>query len=50
MGAVASYRQVTERGEAMKWIVIGIMAAIGVLDMLLILGSAKLERMRNKNE
>ena len=33
-----------------KYIVIGILVFIAVLDVLLILGCAKLERMRNGNE
>lgn len=35
----------------MKWIVIGgICLAIGIFDYLLILGSAKLERMRERKD
>ena len=33
-----------------KYIVIGVLVFIAVLDVLLILGCAKLERMRNGNE
>lgn len=38
------------KGKEMKLFIIGIFIAIGILDVLLIVGSAKLERMREKNE
>lgn len=34
----------------MKWFFIGLFVAVGILDVLLILGCAKLERIREKNE
>lgn len=34
----------------MKWFFIGVLVAIAVLDILLILGCAKLERIHEKNE
>ena len=34
----------------MKGVFIGLFIAIGILDALLIMGCAKLERMREKNE
>ena len=36
--------------EDMKWIFIAIFIAIGILDVLLVMGCAKLERMREENE
>ena len=34
----------------MKWFFIGLFVAVGILDVLLILGCAKLERMREERE
>lgn len=38
------------KGKSMKLFVIGILIAIGILDTLLVVGCAKLERMREENE
>ena len=41
---------VLHKEEDMKWIFIGLFIAIGILDVLLVMGCAKLERMREENE
>lgn len=41
---------VLHKENDMKWFLIGLFIAIGILDVLLIMGCAKLERMREKNE
>ena len=40
----------TQKENDMKWFFIGLFVAVGILDVLLILGCAKLERIHEKNE
>ena len=42
--------EVSQKENDMKWFFIGLFVAVGILDVLLILGCAKLERMREERE